>query len=158
MLFRSVGRTELQHVLQFRAGEEGLLRGGEDHAPDRRLLLRQAGDGVGERRLPGLGHGVDRRPGGVEGHRDDAAGVLLDGTKVEGPAQLTKAFVGQKTQFMKAVTEKLLTYSLGRGLEYYDAPAVRGIVRNAAANDYQWSSLILEIVKSAPFQMRRAGS
>ena len=50
----------------------------------------------------------------------NAAGVLLDGTKVEGPAQLTKAFVGQKTQFMKAVTEKLLTYSLGRGLEYYD--------------------------------------
>lgn len=88
----------------------------------------------------------------------NASGVLLDGTKVSGPAELQKAFVAQKTQFVKAVTEKLLTYSLGRGLEYYDAPAVRGIVRGAAANDYQWSSLILEIVKSAPFQMRRAGS
>jgi cytochrome c5 len=88
----------------------------------------------------------------------NASGVLLDGTRVEGPAALQKAFVAQKTQFVKAVTEKLLTYSLGRGLEYYDAPAVRGIVRGAANNDYQWSSLILEIVKSAPFQMRRAGS
>ncbi len=88
----------------------------------------------------------------------NSSGVLLDGTKVSGPAELQKAFLAQKTQFVKAVTEKLLIYSLGRGLEYYDAPAVRGIARGAAANDYQWSSLILEIVKSAPFQMRRAGS
>jgi hypothetical protein len=56
------------------------------------------------------------------------------------------------------VTGKLLTYALGRGLEYYDAPAVRGIVRGAATDDYRWSSLIQGIVKSAPFQMRRAGS
>ena len=88
----------------------------------------------------------------------NASGVLLDGTKVEGPAALQHALVAQKTQFVNAVTEKLLTYSLGRGLEYYDAPAVRGIVRGAAADDYRWSSLILGIVKSAPFQMRRAGS
>jgi hypothetical protein len=56
------------------------------------------------------------------------------------------------------VTEKLLTYSLGRGLEYYDAPAIREIVRGAAAEDYRWSSVVLGIVKSAPFQMRRSGS
>ena len=65
--------------------------------------------------------------------------------------------MAQKTQFAKAVTEKLLTYALGRGLEYYDAPAVRAIDRAAAADDYRWSSLILAIVKSAPFQMRTAG-
>jgi len=88
----------------------------------------------------------------------NASGVLLDGTQVEGPAALQHAFVAQKKQFVKAVTEKLLTYSIGRGLEYYDAPAVRGVVRGAAADDYRWSSLLLGIVKSAPFQMRRAGS
>jgi hypothetical protein len=66
--------------------------------------------------------------------------------------------VAQKQQFVRAVTEKLLTYTLGRGIEYYDAPAVRGIVRSAAADDYRWSSVVLGIVKSAPFQMRRSGS
>ena len=64
----------------------------------------------------------------------------------------------QKQQFVRAVTEKLLTYSLGRGIEYYDAPAIRGIVRGAAVDDYRWSSVVLGIVKSAPFQMRRSGS
>jgi mono/diheme cytochrome c family protein len=88
----------------------------------------------------------------------NASGVLLDGTKVEGPAALQHALVAQKEQFVRAVTGKLLTYALGRGIEYYDAPAVRGIARGAAANDYRWSSLIQGIVKSAPFQMRRAGS
>jgi hypothetical protein len=88
----------------------------------------------------------------------DASGVLLDGAKVEGPAALEHALVAQKEQFVRAVTGKLLTYALGRGMEYYDAPAIRGSVRAAAANDYRWSSVILEIVKSAPFQMRRSGS
>ncbi len=88
----------------------------------------------------------------------NASGVLLDGTQVTGPAALQHALVAQKQQFVRAVTEKLLTYSLGRGIEYYDAPAVRGIVRGAAADDYRWSSVVLGIVKSAPFQMRRAGS
>ena len=59
---------------------------------------------------------------------------------------------------MPTVTEKLLTYALGRGLEYYDAPAVRAIVRNAARDDYRFSSLITGIVQSAPFQMRRASA
>jgi hypothetical protein len=91
------------------------------------------------------------------GHSIDASGVLLDGTKVDGPNQLRHALLAQRTQFVKAVTEKLLTYALGRGLEYYDAPTVRAIDRAAAADDYRWSSLVLAIVKSAPFQMRTAG-
>jgi hypothetical protein len=91
------------------------------------------------------------------GHAIDASGVLLDGTKVDGPLALRRALLAQKTQFAKAVTEKLLTYALGRGLEYYDAPTVRAIDRAAAADDYRWSSIVLGIVKSAPFQMRTAG-
>jgi hypothetical protein len=59
-------------------------------------------------------------------------------------------------QFPRTVTEKLLAYALGRRVEYYDQPAVRTIVRDAAAHDYRWSSLVLGIVRSAPFQMRGA--
>jgi hypothetical protein len=88
----------------------------------------------------------------------DASGVLLDGTKVNGPAALRRALVAQKEQFVRTVTGKLLTYTLGRGIEYYDEPAIRGIVNNAAATDYRWSSVVLGIVKSVPFQMRRSGS
>jgi mono/diheme cytochrome c family protein len=88
----------------------------------------------------------------------NASGVLLDGTKVDGPAALRRALVAQKEQFVRTVTGKLLTYAIGRGLEYYDAPAIRGIVRTAAADDYRWSSTILALVKSAPFRMRRTGS
>ena len=88
----------------------------------------------------------------------NASGVLLDGTKVDGPVALRRALVVQKEQFVRAVTGKMLTYAIGRGLEYYDAPAIRGIVRAAAADDYRWSSTILAIVKSAPFRMRRAAS
>ena len=86
----------------------------------------------------------------------DASGVLLDGTKVEGPGALRQALVAQKEQFVRAVTGKMLTYMLGRGLEYYDAPAVRGIVRSAATENYRWSAVVSGIVKSAPFQMRTA--
>jgi hypothetical protein len=56
------------------------------------------------------------------------------------------------------MTKKLTTYALGRGVEYYDMPAIRAIVRDAATQDYRWSSLILGIVKSMPFQMRRSES
>jgi hypothetical protein len=88
----------------------------------------------------------------------DDSGVLLDGTKVEGPAALRGALLAQKEQFVRTVTGKLLTYALGREIESFDAPAIRGIVRAAAPDDYRWSSIILAIVKSAPFQMRRAAS
>jgi mono/diheme cytochrome c family protein len=99
-------------------------------------------DAIGQWRTTEAGKGID------------ASGVLLDGTRVEGPAALRRALVAQKEQFVGAVTQKLLTYTLGRGIEYYDAPAVRGIVRGAAADDYRWSSVISGLVKSAPFQMR----
>ena len=88
----------------------------------------------------------------------NASGVLLDGTKVDGPAALRRALVAQKEQFVRTVAGKMLTYAIGRGLEYYDAPAIRGIVRAAAADDYRWSSTILALVKSAPFRMRRTAS
>jgi mono/diheme cytochrome c family protein len=84
----------------------------------------------------------------------DASGVLLDGTKVDGPAALRAALLQQKDQYVKAVTGKLLMYALGREINYHDAPAIRAIVRAASADDYRWSSTILAMVKSQPFQMR----
>ena len=88
----------------------------------------------------------------------NAAGVLLDGTRVDGPAALRRALVAQKEQFVRTVAGKLLIYALGREMEYTDAPVIRSIVRAAAADDYRWSSTILAIVKSTPFQMRRSRS
>jgi hypothetical protein len=89
------------------------------------------------------------------GNPIDASGKLPDGTQFQGPAGLREVLLSHPQRFVSTVTEKLLTYALGRGIEYYDAPAVRGIVRNAAANDYRWSALVLGIVRSTPFQMRR---
>jgi len=86
----------------------------------------------------------------------DASGVLMDGTKVDGPAALRGALLRQKDQFVKAVTGKLLMYALGRELDYHDAPAIRAIVRAASADDHRWSSTMLAMVTSTPFQMRRA--
>ena len=86
----------------------------------------------------------------------DASGVLPDGTKFQGPAELRRILLSHPEQFATTVTEKLLTYALGRGVEYYDEPAVRKIMREATANDYRWSSLITGIVGSTPFQMRRS--
>jgi mono/diheme cytochrome c family protein len=88
----------------------------------------------------------------------DSSGVLLDGTKVAGPAALRQALLAQKEQFVRTVTAKLVVYALGREIESFDAPAIRGIVRAAAPDNYRWSSIILAIVKSAPFQMRRVAS
>jgi hypothetical protein len=88
----------------------------------------------------------------------NASGVLLDGTKVDGPAALRQALVDKKELFVKAVANKLLMYAVGRQMEYYDAPAIRAIVREAAADNYKWSSTILAITKSTPFQMRRSRS
>jgi hypothetical protein len=95
---------------------------------------------------------------GAAGAAIDASGVLLDGTKVDGPVALRRALVAQKEQFLRTVIAKLTTYALGREIDSFDAPAIRGIVRAAAADDYRWSSAILALVKSAPFQMRRSGS
>jgi hypothetical protein len=85
----------------------------------------------------------------------NATGVLLDGTKVDGPAALRRALEARQEQFVRTVTGKLLTYAVGREMQYSDAPAIRAIVRAAAADDYRWSSTILAIVKSPPFQLRR---
>ena len=90
------------------------------------------------------------------GNRIDASGVLPDGTQFQGPAELRKLLLSRREAFVTTVTEKLLAYALGRGVEYYDAPAIRRILREAAPNDYRWSSLVLGIVKSTPFQMRRS--
>ena len=74
----------------------------------------------------------------------------------EGAAGLKKSLLNHPEPFVNTVTEKLLTYGLGRGLDYYDAPAVRAITREARNNGYNFSSLILGVVKSTPFQMRRS--
>jgi hypothetical protein len=84
----------------------------------------------------------------------DASGQLVDGTVVRGPDDLRRAIAAQPVQFVQTFTEKLLTYALGRTTEYYDMPAVRRIVRDAADDDYRFSSLVLGIVRSVPFQMR----
>ena len=81
--------------------------------------------------------------------------MFPDGSKFQGATGL-KQMLLQSDRFVPTVTEKLLTYALGRGLEHYDAPAVRAIVRDAARDDYRFSSLIAGIVQSRPFTMRRA--
>jgi cytochrome c5 len=83
----------------------------------------------------------------------DVSGQLTDGTKIEGVVGLRQALERYSPQFMRTFAEKLLTYSLGRGVEYQDMPMVRAIVREAAPNDYRFSSIILGIVTSTPFQM-----
>ena len=88
----------------------------------------------------------------------DAAGSLADGTPVDGPATLRQALVGYEQSFVRTVIEKLLTYSVGRRMEYYDQPAIRKIAAAAASDDHRWSSIVLGIVKSVPFQMRRSES
>ena len=84
----------------------------------------------------------------------DASGVLSDGTKVDGVVALRNALVRQPDMFVSTLTEKLMIYALGRGVAYYDMPALRSIVRDSAKQNYKFSSLILGIVSSIPFQKR----
>jgi hypothetical protein len=86
----------------------------------------------------------------------DSSGVLPDGTRIDGPVGLRKVLLDKKDQFVTTATERLLTYALGRGVEPFDMPAIRTIVRDAAPRDYSWSSIIKGIVTSVPFQMRGA--
>ena len=86
----------------------------------------------------------------------DASGQLADGTKIDGVVGLREALLKHPEYFVGTLTEKMLTYALGRPLEYYDMPVVRGIVKGAARNDYRFSSLITGIVESEPFAMKRA--
>jgi hypothetical protein len=86
----------------------------------------------------------------------DAVGELPDGTKFNGPAELRKVLLNHSDEFLTTITEKLLTYALGRGLEATDAPAVRKVKRDAASADYRFAALIQAIVTSTPFQMKMA--
>lgn len=88
----------------------------------------------------------------------DASGGLPDGSTFEGAIGLRRAVLNRPDLFVTTLTEKLLVYALGRGTEYYDAPAVRAITRDARAKNYRFSSIILGIVNSTPFRMRRAES
>jgi hypothetical protein len=90
-----------------------------------------------------------------DGLEIDSAGILGDGTPIDGPVALRKALLADPDVFASTVTEKLLIYALGRGLEPADMPVVRSILRNAAETDYSLTSIILGIVDSFPFQMRR---
>jgi hypothetical protein len=101
----------------------------------------------------GIGEWRDKdRDAGTE---IDATGQLVDGTPVTGPHDLRQAIMKRPEQFVSTMTEKLMTYALGRGLQPYDMPAVRKIVRDAGAANYRFSSLVMGIVTSAPFQMKR---
>ena len=104
-------------------------------------------DAVGQQRT------VDR----FAGVAIDATGELPDGQVLKGPDDLRKALMQRPDQFVQTLTEKLMTYALGRTLEYKDMPAVRSIVRSAAADNYRFDSLVLKIVTSPDFQMARSG-
>jgi hypothetical protein len=84
----------------------------------------------------------------------DASGVLADGTTFNGPREFRELLRSRRDEFITTVIERLLTYALGRGAEYYDRPAIRTILRDTASDDH-WSAIVLGVVKSAPFQMRK---
>jgi hypothetical protein len=111
-----------------------------------------------------LGFALDNFDG-IGGWRDstgpgapliDSSGTLPDGTPFNGPKGLREILAKQKDMFVETFTERLLTYALGRGVEEYDRPVIRKIVHEASADDDRWSSIILNIVNSTPFQMRRS--
>ncbi|MEP7242803.1 MAG: DUF1592 domain-containing protein [Gammaproteobacteria bacterium] len=87
--------------------------------------------------------------------RIDSSGELPDGTKINGPDDLRKALMSNPDQFVQTLTEKLMTYALGRTVEYHDMPTVRAITRATANDGYKFSSLVMHIVNSEPFQMRK---
>ena len=86
----------------------------------------------------------------------DATGTLPDGRRFEGPAGLRAELLRSPDQFLHTITEKLLTYALGRAVEHFDAPTIREIVGNAERDDYRFMSVVLGIVNSTPFQLRKA--
>jgi hypothetical protein len=89
-----------------------------------------------------------------EGVAIDASAQLVDGTPLTGPATLRQALLSRPETFVGTLTEKLMMYGVGRETKYYDMPAVRTVMRDAAKNRYRFSDLILGIVRSAPFQMK----
>ena len=103
----------------------------------------------------GIGRWRDADEGGLP---IDASGTMPDGAAFTGPADLRRLLQARRDEFVRNVTSKLLMYAVGREVEFYDMPAVRGIMGDAAAHDYRWSSIVLGIVKSRPFQMRKSES
>jgi hypothetical protein len=101
------------------------------------------------------GIGTWRDSAGIGTGPIDSRGELPDGTAFKGPEGLREVLLKRKEMFVEVFTERLLTYALGRGVEEYDMPVVRKIVRQASAEDHRWSSIIQGIVNSTPFQMRR---
>jgi hypothetical protein len=93
-----------------------------------------------------------------EGQPIDTTGVLANGTKIDGVGSLRDLLMQNSEQFVRVVAEKLLTYALGRGVEHQDKPLVRSIVRDAAGGNYRFSTLVLGVVKSAPFQNNIKGA
>jgi hypothetical protein len=87
----------------------------------------------------------------------DTSGAL-NGVKFDGAVELRKLLLTHQEEFVVTVTRKLMTYALGRGVEYYDMPSIRKIVSDAKANDYRWSDIVLGITNSTPFRMRRSES
>jgi len=108
--------------------------------------------GLSMENFDAIGRWRDRYDGGAP---IDAKGGLPDGSTFEGVAQFKQALLKQPQAFVSVMTERLLAYGLGRGLEYYDAPTVRSIVRGARKDNYRFSALIEGIVSSVPFEMRR---
>ena len=98
---------------------------------------------------------IGRYRAAADGLPIDASAVMPDGMKFEGLAGLRGIMEKRRDDFVSTVAEKLLVYALGRGVEYYDQPVIRKIVRDAAPGDYRWSSIIVGITKSVPFQMKQ---
>jgi hypothetical protein len=108
--------------------------------------------GLGLENFDAIGRWRTREPGGAV----DARGQLADGTPIDGAAALRTAVTSDPEQFARVFTAKLLIYALGRGLESFDMPTVRGIVRGAEGENYRFSALVKGVVNSVPFRMRRA--
>ncbi len=100
--------------------------------------------------------GVGRWRTSEAGVAIDVSGEFPDGTRFDGPIELRKVLVVREEHLAQTITEKLLTYALGREVEAHDMPAVRKILREAAPGGYRWSSLIAGVIESVPFQMRRS--
>jgi hypothetical protein len=86
----------------------------------------------------------------------DSSGILADGTPVDGPVALRQALLARPDQFVQTLTERLMTYGLGRSLDHRDMPTIRRIVRGARAEDYRFSAIMLGIVTSDQFLMQSA--
>jgi hypothetical protein len=98
--------------------------------------------------------GIGRWRNTDDGVKIDPTGKLFNGMQVSGPVALREMLTSRPDVFAGVMTERMLTYALGRGLEYYDMPAVRKIVRDAASKNYKFSALVMGVVTSAPFQTK----